>query len=109
MESPMVCAARSMKRWATGGIANYIRKQRLNQAFQEIYAAEFANDRIGQIAYRFGFQNDNAFNRLFRATYGVSPREAREAKLKGLSYTTLKADKDEGPSFRGWLAQIGRS
>jgi AraC-like DNA-binding protein len=67
-----------------GGIARYIRKQRLNQVFQEITAAELANQRIGQIAYRFGFKNISAFSRLFRATYGASPREA---KLKGVSYT----------------------
>jgi hypothetical protein len=35
-----------------GGIAGYIRKLRLNQAFQEITAAEFANQSIGHIAYR---------------------------------------------------------
>jgi AraC-like DNA-binding protein len=92
-----------------GGIAGYIRKQRLSQAFQEITAAEFANQRIGQIAYRFGFKNISAFSRLFRTTYGISPREAREAKLKGVSYTTLKADTGEGPSLGAWLAQIARS
>ena len=92
-----------------GGIAGYIRKQRLNQVFQEITAAEFANQRIGQIAYRFGFKNVSAFSRLFRTTYGVSPREAREATLKGVSYTTFKADKREGPSLDGWLAQIGKN
>jgi AraC-like DNA-binding protein len=92
-----------------GGIASYIRKQRLNQTFQEFTAAEFANQRIGHIAYRFGFKNVSGFSRLFRSTYGVSPREALEAKLKGVSYTTLKADKGEGPSLGGWLAQIERS
>jgi AraC-like DNA-binding protein len=90
-----------------GGIAGYIRKQRLNQTFQEITAAEFANQRIAQIAYRFGFKNVSAFNRLFRATYGVSPRQARAAKLKGVTYTTLKADAGKGPSLGSWLAQIG--
>lgn len=92
-----------------GGIAGYIRKQRLNQVFQEITAAEYANQRIGQIAYRFGFKNVSAFSRLFRTAYGVSPRAAREAKRKGMSYTTLKADKGEGPSLGAWLAHIGSS
>ena len=92
-----------------GGIAGYIRRQRLNQTFQEITAAEFANQRIGHIANRFGFKNVSAFSRLFRTTYGVSPREAREAKLKGVSYTTLKADAGENASLGGWLAQIGKS
>lgn len=92
-----------------GGIAGYIRKQRLKRCFQEITAAEFANQRIGQIAYRFGFKNISAFSRLFRVTYGASPREAREAKLKSVSFTTLKADKGEGPSLGAWLTHIGKS
>jgi AraC-like DNA-binding protein len=92
-----------------GGIAGYIRKRRLNQVFQEITAAEFANQRIGQVANRFGFMNISAFSRLFRATYGLSPREAREANLKGMSFTTLKTDVGEGPSLGAWLANIVKS
>ena len=92
-----------------GGIAGYIRKRRLEQVFQEIIAPEFANQRIGHIANRFGFTNVSAFSRLFRATFGVSPREAREAKLRGLSYTALKADEGEGASLSGWLAQLGKN
>ncbi len=89
-----------------GGIAGYIRKQRLKQAFQEITAADLSNQRIGQIAYRFGFKNVSAFSRLFRDTYGVSPREARAAKVKSVSYITLKADDNDGPSLGSWLAQV---
>ena len=87
-----------------GGIAGYIRKQRLNQTFQEITAAEFANQRIGHIANRFGFKNVSAFSQLFSTTYGVSPREAREAKQNGVSYTTLKAEAGDSASLGGWLA-----
>lgn len=93
----------------TGGIAGYIRKQRLRQTFQEITATELSNQRIGQIAYQFGFKNVSAFSRLFRSSYGMSPRDARAAKLKGTSYATLKADTKDGPSLGGWLVQIGQS
>lgn len=89
-----------------GGIAGYMRKQRLKQAYQEITAAELSNQQIGQIAYRFGFKNVSAFSRLFRDSYGVSPREARAAKTKGFSYIALKPDNSEGPSLGSWLAQI---
>jgi AraC-like DNA-binding protein len=91
-----------------GGIAGYIRKQRLNQTFQELTAADLSNQRIGQVAYRFGFKDFSAFSRLFRKTYGVSPREARKAIRKNVAYTVLKADDREGPSLRAWLAQIGQ-
>lgn len=91
-----------------GGIAGYIRKQRLSHTYQEITTAEFANQRIGHIANRFGFTNVSAFGQLFRKAYGMSPREARAAKLKG-SYPTLKADPGESASLSGWLAQISKS
>ena len=91
-----------------GGIAGYIRKQRLNRIFEEITAVEFANQRIGQIANRFGFKSLSAFSRLFRTTYGVSPREARAAKLKTVSYTTLKVEVGTASSLGAWLTQMGR-
>ena len=88
-----------------GGIAAYIRKRRLEQVFHEIAAPEFANQRIGHIANRFGFTNVSAFSRLFRVTFGMSPREAREARLRGSPYTALKAGQDGGDSLGQWLIQ----
>ena len=40
-----------------GGVAKYIRKAKLNRAYQDIAASEFSNRRIGPIAYRMGFKN----------------------------------------------------
>ena len=91
-----------------GGVAGYIRKQRLDQIYQELTTAELSNQRISQIAYRFGFKDFSAFSRLFRKTYGVSPRQARDAMRKNISYTVLKADHGLGPSLRGWLSQTSR-
>ena len=56
-----------------GAIAKYIRKGRLNGAFQEITAAELSNRRIGPIAYTLGFKNVSAFSRVFHEVYGVLP------------------------------------
>lgn len=64
-----------------GGVASYIRKQRLQRAFQEITAAGFSNTRIGPIAYRHGFKNGAIFSRAFRATYGIRPTQARSAAV----------------------------
>ena len=91
------------------GVARYIRKRRLDQVFQEIIAPEFANQQIGQIANRFGFTNISAFSRLFRAVFGVSPRTAREASVKGITYTTLKTEAGEDASLGGWLRQVGKN
>lgn len=63
----------------TGGIAAYIRKKRLDRAYQEIAAAGFANRRIGPVAYRCGFKSVAAFNRAFLEAYGINPTQARSA------------------------------
>ena len=91
-----------------GGVAGYIRKQRLDRIYQELTTAELSNQRISQIAYRFGFKDFSSFSRLFRKTYGVSPRQAREAMRKNISYTVLKADHGLGPTLHGWLSQTSR-
>ncbi len=65
-----------------GGVADYIREQRLRLAYQEVVAAEFSNRRIGLIGFRLGFKNVSSFSRAFRQRFGVSPRGARSAALK---------------------------
>jgi AraC-like DNA-binding protein len=89
-----------------GGIAGYIRKRRLDLAYQEVTASELANLRIGPIAYRLGFKNVSAFNRAFRGTYGVSPSEARANTLKGVTKASRRADFSDGNSLRHWLTKI---
>ena len=64
-----------------GGVGQYIRTARLSRAHREIVAPDNANCRAGHIAMRLGFPSANAFNRLFRETYGVSPKQARDRAL----------------------------
>jgi AraC-like DNA-binding protein len=92
-----------------GGLAGYIRKRRLERAYQEITAPDLANRRIGPIAYRLGFKNISAFSRAFRSAYGVSPMEARENALKGVSDAPLQAEAGEGKSLGRWLMQIAET
>jgi AraC-like DNA-binding protein len=85
-----------------GGVAGYIRKQRLSRAFQDVTSAEKADHRIGPMAYRLGFKNINSFNRAFRETYGKTPGEARGAARVGSGATrTLPSN----PLCAGILAQ----
>lgn len=79
-----------------GGIAGQIRKARLNRAYQEIVAMDLANQRIAPIAYRQGFKNLSAFNRLFKATYGLSPGEARAQALAASDVAS--APSEAGPA-----------
>jgi AraC-like DNA-binding protein len=90
-----------------GGVATYIRKARLNRVYQDIAASELSNRRIGPIAYRMGFKNLSAFNRLFKETYGVSPSEAREQAMHGLASIPPKVNPGEAPSLGFWLARLG--
>ena len=92
-----------------GGVASYIRKARLNRAFQEILDSEFSGRRVGQIAFSLGFHNVSAFNRTFRDHYGMSPREARERA--GHSSPPPAAAPEAGGepanTLAYWLARIG--
>ncbi|MDI9849818.1 helix-turn-helix domain-containing protein [Rhodoblastus sp. 17X3] len=92
-----------------GGVAGYIRQARLDRAYQELMASENSSRRIGPIAYSLGFRNVSAFNRLFKAHYGVSPREARERTPR--IAPAIPAPASPAPHDRNalayWLALIG--
>jgi AraC-like DNA-binding protein len=97
-----------------GGVAGYIRKARLERAHQELMASENSSRRIGPLAFSLGFKNVSAFNRLFKAHYGVSPREAREntpriapalpAPASAIPASPAAHDRN---SLAYWLALIG--
>jgi AraC-like DNA-binding protein len=86
-----------------GGIAKYIRKVRLNRAYQEITSAEFSNRRIGFIAYQFGFKNVSAFSRLFHEVYGVTPGEARASAGQTVARPEYAVPARPGESLTRWL------
>lgn len=91
-----------------GGVAGYIRKQRLNRAYQDITTAEKADHRIGPMAYRLGFKSINSFNRAFREAYGKTPGEARRAAHQGAGTTKMLTSEAIGAGIlTQWLAEIG--
>jgi AraC-like DNA-binding protein len=59
-----------------GGVQNYIRAQRLELARTALADLERAEP-IGMIAVRLGFCDASHLTRLFRARYGMSPRDYR--------------------------------
>ena len=93
-----------------GGVAGYIRKARLDHAYQELMANENASCRIGPIAYSLGFRNVSAFNRLFKAHYGVSPRGARKRTMAFAPTFPAPAMPAEGDrdTLAYLLARLGR-
>ena len=57
-----------------GGLASYIRKRRLQRAYEEITAPGLSNRRISATRFfSLGFQNLSAFSRAFRDAFGVTP------------------------------------
>jgi AraC-like DNA-binding protein len=56
-----------------GGVASYIRAQRLLRCFEELARPASLPRRVGAVATRWGFENPSHFNRLFKAAFGVPP------------------------------------
>ncbi|MBP1849475.1 helix-turn-helix domain-containing protein [Rhizobium halophytocola] len=79
------------------GVATFIRRRRLAACHA---ALEDPSDGrlVSTIAYDYGFADPGQLSRHFRAHYGYSPRDAREARPAGDI-----ARKDEPASFAQWL------
>ncbi len=58
-----------------GGIARLIREERLRAALRQLSG----DAPIGDIAIASGFNSATHFTRVFKQTYGVTPRDARQA------------------------------
>jgi AraC-like DNA-binding protein len=56
-----------------GGVAAYIREQRLLRCFDELTRPAKLPRSISEVATRWGFENPSHFNRLFRAKFGLAP------------------------------------
>lgn len=61
---------------ARDGIATYIRTRRLELAYR---ALQTSTDRVGQIAFSFGFASESTFRRVFKEAYGVSASEVQHS------------------------------
>ena len=61
-------------------VADYVREVRLQRARALLAAGHDKSERIGDIAFRCGFDDPLHFARLFRCRFGVTPREVRASK-----------------------------
>jgi AraC-like DNA-binding protein len=59
-----------------GGVASFIRKQRLNHAYHLVSSNEEAKVQISTIAFQSGFKSLSNFSLLFKEEFGVSPSES---------------------------------
>lgn len=59
------------------GVAQRIWEERLTRARNMIESRRYARLTLGDIAFRSGFLDQSAFNRMFRRRHGMTPGEAR--------------------------------
>lgn len=81
-----------------GGVARYVQAVRLSLAQAEICNPARAADGIAAIAEAHGFPDASAFTRAFRQAYGMSPREARAAALRGSPPVEVRPPLDASPA-----------
>jgi AraC-like DNA-binding protein len=62
-------------------VATYVRSRRLDRCRHELLDPRFAEQPISALAFRWGFNDLSAFNRAFKAAFGLTPRELRTRRL----------------------------
>lgn len=66
--------------------AEYIRRRRLTLAATEL---AIGNERVIDIALKYGYESPNAFTRAFRNMHGINPREVRTSGVKLSAYNRV--------------------
>ena len=61
----------------SGGIALYIREQRLRRCFADLVSQRGRAVQVAEVAWRWGFADAAHFARLFKERFGCTPTEAR--------------------------------
>ena len=66
--------------------AEYIRRRRLTLAASDLAAG---NEKVIDIALKYGYESPNAFTRAFRNMHGINPREVRSSEVKLSAYNRV--------------------
>ncbi|MCP4673443.1 MAG: AraC family transcriptional regulator [Desulfobacula sp.] len=66
--------------------AEYIRRRRLTLAAKELTTG---NEKVMDIALKYGYESPNAFTRAFRNMHGINPREVRTSEGKLSAYNRV--------------------
>lgn len=95
-----------------GGIANYQRHLRLYRCLADLQNPEKANLQISEVAYRWGFNQLATSNRNFRASFGITPGEARIKAFGGnrliaTSSPLQRQDEQIQRDHHQWFQAIG--
>lgn len=88
-----------------GGVARYIRDQRLLRCFEDLTRPTGLPRRVSDVAVRWGFDNPSHFNRLFKKRFGVPPSEVRARATEALDPGWSKPETEAMISvFHSWVA-----
>lgn len=69
---------------AEGGVAHYIQRHRLTEAFEQLNDP-FNTKAVVTIADELGMMDPSSFSRAFRRQFGISPTDVRDAARAGLA------------------------
>ncbi|WP_175926315.1 helix-turn-helix domain-containing protein [Burkholderia cepacia] len=87
----------------SGGIMRQVQRQRLFRAYDVLTDPDMPKERIAQVARRHGFADEKYFSRIFRATFGCTPRDAMERRRAARFQPRAVTSSVSGPSFVQWL------
>jgi AraC-like DNA-binding protein len=72
-------------------VSGWIRERRLEHCRRDLGDARLADRSVTAIGSRWGLLNGAHLSRLFKATYGMSPRAYRHAVYSGFSVPAARA------------------
>jgi AraC-like DNA-binding protein len=70
-------------------LSEYIRKRRLTQAAFDIQNTKNTNEKIIDIAVKYGYNSTNAFSSAFKKFHGATPSDARKSDIELQSFYPL--------------------
>jgi AraC-like DNA-binding protein len=91
-----------------GGVAAFIRSERLRRCYAELIRPRAARVPVSAIAGAFGFHDASQFSRLFRKTYGVAPSELAASVAPEIPWPTSRRNEaiaDIG-MIKAWLRAL---
>lgn len=62
-------------------VSAYVRERRLEMCRRDLESSTLAQRQVAEIAGHWGFEDPSQFSKLFRAVYGLAPREFRARAL----------------------------
>ena len=90
-----------------GGVAAFIRNQRLLKCFRELDLGEKGQTTVNQVAERWGFQDPYHFSKLFKNTFGVPPSGVLVGQSHGSEGLVAPADRFGGGTIiREWVSSF---